>query len=707
MKQTIKALLATAIVTMLCQATRAQLPLPFYEPFSATYTNGGAVVTINGIEAPGSRINDLPTAYIWSVGGGGGNGSPSNHIGAKLVYPGLGTNPAPDVGVFLSEFSTGTRTRAVPFTDVTSGKLYASFLLNVLNNPTNPSANRLVTFLTSSSSQSTGNGVAGIFVNPSGQMLVGKNSSSTPSSSPTATLNAGANLVVVRYTFDESNPDEFALWLNPGSLSAPEGSEPTPTVSTTAGADFTSLSLFYIAQRNNVAIQGVNMLLDEVRLGTNWAQVTPTGAVCIASVVLVSPTNQTLVSGLGATFHSLAYGTEPTYQWQLSTNAGSTWNSISGANSAFYTTPVLSTTNSGNRYRVIANVACGGGSSSTSAVAMVTVNAATPSPLGLVVDDTWEDGDRSNTPVTTSNSVWYASTAASLTATVGTMTGTPVPDSSRLWVGYFTNPDPPSGTPIDLDVGRTLKTTLKFTPTAFNSFTNGGDNMRFGLFDYADGGVRLTADDFGTGSTGNGVGVRGYLLTLNWGTNFTATNVLEFSVRSTLDNNNLIGQTDGIYTEVGRGPGGVNYSNTPAFQAGTEYTLELSVARTAFSNVRLTATLTGGSLNISFTTNENYYAYHRFDSYGVRPVSLEGTADSFNFTQFRVEVTTNAVVVPNPIPLNIQRSGTNVVLTWSDSTFKLQAAPVVTGSYTNVTSAASPYTTPIGAGQTYYRLIWP
>jgi hypothetical protein len=56
----------------------------------------------------------------------------------------------------------------------------------------------------------------------------------------------------------------------------------------------------------------------------------------------------------------------------------------------------------------------------------------------------------------------------------------------------------------------------------------------------------------------------------------------------------------------------------------------------------------------------------------------------------------------NNVRLAISKVGNNVVLTWPVGT--LQAAPVVTGTYTNVTGASSPYTTTVSGSATYYRL---
>jgi hypothetical protein len=57
------------------------------------------------------------------------------------------------------------------------------------------------------------------------------------------------------------------------------------------------------------------------------------------------------------------------------------------------------------------------------------------------------------------------------------------------------------------------------------------------------------------------------------------------------------------------------------------------------------------------------------------------------------------------IPLAAQITGGNLVLTWTDSTFSLQAAPTVTGAYTNVPNATSPFTNAVSASQQFFRLV--
>jgi hypothetical protein len=56
----------------------------------------------------------------------------------------------------------------------------------------------------------------------------------------------------------------------------------------------------------------------------------------------------------------------------------------------------------------------------------------------------------------------------------------------------------------------------------------------------------------------------------------------------------------------------------------------------------------------------------------------------------------------NNTKLTIAKSGANVILTWPVGA--LQASPAVTGTYTNVPNAASPFTTPLSSSPKYFRL---
>jgi uncharacterized repeat protein (TIGR03803 family) len=58
----------------------------------------------------------------------------------------------------------------------------------------------------------------------------------------------------------------------------------------------------------------------------------------------------------------------------------------------------------------------------------------------------------------------------------------------------------------------------------------------------------------------------------------------------------------------------------------------------------------------------------------------------------------------NACALNLQPIGNSVVLRWSDPSFSLQAAPTLTGVYTNVPAAVSPFSYPVMEPQMFFRL---
>ena len=58
------------------------------------------------------------------------------------------------------------------------------------------------------------------------------------------------------------------------------------------------------------------------------------------------------------------------------------------------------------------------------------------------------------------------------------------------------------------------------------------------------------------------------------------------------------------------------------------------------------------------------------------------------------------------IPLNIQSSGQNLVLTWGNPAFSLQSEPSLTGQWTTVSNAASPYTISATNAQAFFRLFY-
>jgi hypothetical protein len=95
-----------------------------------------------------------------------------------------------------------------------------------------------------------------------------------------------------------------------------------------------------------------------------------------APAITTQPGSQSVTAPSSATFSATASGVPtPTWQWQLSTDAGSTWVDINGATSASYTTPATTVADSGHQYHALASNSAG---TASSTVATLTVTASAP-----------------------------------------------------------------------------------------------------------------------------------------------------------------------------------------------------------------------------------------------------------------------------------------------------------------------------------------
>jgi len=58
-----------------------------------------------------------------------------------------------------------------------------------------------------------------------------------------------------------------------------------------------------------------------------------------------------------------------------------------------------------------------------------------------------------------------------------------------------------------------------------------------------------------------------------------------------------------------------------------------------------------------------------------------------------------------PVQLACQQVNAELVLSWAGTAFGLQCAPDMTGCFTNIPNATSPYTNLVTAPQQFFRLI--
>jgi hypothetical protein len=246
----------------------------------------------------------------------------------------------------------------------------------------------------------------------------------------------------------------------------------------------------------------------------------------------------------------------------------------------------------------------------------------------VLVDDTWADGTRNNTSLPI-ESAWYAAGASTLTPAVGSMAGTVAAASSSTWWTYFT----PAGSPASLAIGETLKVTLSFTPTGVVS-SNANRGLRFGVFDYT-GGTPRTTD----GGSPSGVGVTGYMNSMNFGTTFSA-NPIQSMSRTNIPGANLL-SASADFTSLGSGGAA---AGSAGFTDGIKYTLEYSLTRNADS-VDINTAFSAGAWSISYSvTDTNSTRSFNFDTFVFRPARADQSASTITFSEFKVEV----LQVPEP-----------------------------------------------------------
>ena len=274
-----------------------------------------------------------------------------------------------------------------------------------------------------------------------------------------------------------------------------------------------------------------------------------------------------------------------------------------------------------------------------------------------ILDDTWADGNRSNTSLPT-NAAWYASSGSSLTATTGSMTGITGGGSSRTWWTYFTTN---SLSPVQLDVGDTLKVTLVFTPNGVNT-NNATHRLPIGLFDFS-GGTRRTSD----GDSPNASGVTGYAVFANIGNTFGVTDPLQIQKRTVTGDGELLG-TGSDYTLLNSGGGS---SGGAAFSNGVTYTLIFSVTKNSGSLDISTVFTNASGWGASVTATDADSFTSSFDAFALRPANTTQTASNFVFSEFKVEFIPGAtspsidldpqdqtVFVGDDAQFNVQASGT-------------------------------------------------
>lgn len=227
------------VVLLASPTSSGQVTLPFHDRFD--YPDG-----------------DLAGRGAWASASGSGTITVG---GENLSYPGM--TPSTGKGVNVIPSGSAART-AIAFPSLGSGTLFVSFVFRL---QTAPSAQRLVAYLSSSTSSSSSPPL-GVFVSASGQLGVAM-ASSTPGYLSPALGTAASHLVVIAYTFDGTTRSA-RIWFNPTSLG---GAAPEPTA-TLSGGSVASLG-YFLLNTPSASSGGGSYRFDELRIGSTYASTAP------------------------------------------------------------------------------------------------------------------------------------------------------------------------------------------------------------------------------------------------------------------------------------------------------------------------------------------------------------------------------------------------------------------------------------------------
>ena len=156
----------------------------------------------------------------------------------------------------------------LPFTSTNAGSIFFSIALNLTTQP------GAATYTLGFSTANTNYG-ATIWTQASGagyQIGFSNRSNSTVVYDSTVHSLNTTVFLVGRYDFiSGTGNDTSALWINPSSATFGAGSAPSATLTSSGGTDMAAISQFLLRGTTNSPIA----IVDELRIGTTWASVTP------------------------------------------------------------------------------------------------------------------------------------------------------------------------------------------------------------------------------------------------------------------------------------------------------------------------------------------------------------------------------------------------------------------------------------------------
>jgi hypothetical protein len=290
--------------------------------------------------------------------------------------------------------------------------------------------------------------------------------------------------------------------------------------------------------------------------------------------------------------------------------------------------------------------------------------ASSASAAGMLVNDTWQDGNR-NQPDAPANLVtyaenngvfgvdadgdgdresrWFRGGAGTLdpVGAGGPLRGTGFPTSSASWTTYFTDAE---GNEVNLtNLGDALCVTWDFTIDGVNA-TNTSQNFRIAVVDSPS---RLALD----GSPASAV-YAGYAMFGNMGATLGHARPLDLMSWAVPGGaNNLLSTSAAWASSAFDGTNG-----NPGYANGVAYTYKFMAQRVA-GGLSVSMSITGAGLDgaanngMSASILDASPDSYKFDTFSLRPSSGNGTAQTFDTSRLLVELKTPFVPEPGSLAL--------------------------------------------------------
>ncbi len=321
------------------QIVASPLAADLFAPAISTYTVGTNLV---------GQTN--AAGLTWTAAGP--NGSNIVIEAGSLSVPGLNGSTGNSISLGVS---TGPNARFNLPNSILSGPVYYSFAFRVDDlGALNTSGGFFAAFNNSTGTQSNVPMAVAACVQTrlSGTGFnVGLKGAQGGSVFDTAVYSVGQTVFVVgEYTINttSSTDDTASLWINPSSATFGSANAPTPTLTTISGGDIANDSIasfiFFRRGSGNTGLEPAALTADELRIGTNWASVTPPAAITVIPTLNAALSDANLV--LSWTTSAAGFNL---YSAPLAFSSSSDWTAVSGTPSIVGTNYVVTNALTGGR----------------------------------------------------------------------------------------------------------------------------------------------------------------------------------------------------------------------------------------------------------------------------------------------------------------------------------------------------------------------